>query len=229
MHSARHVSCALLATALAQGDPTAQREAWDQYAPMVRGILRRKRGLRSEVEDLLQEIFLHFYQSIPTLKDPQALKSFLWSIAVRTARHEIRRSRASQRSAPQYTPESEIVRTPRSASATYALIRFRDVLGRVNERERMAFILRFIEEKETFEVAASLGVSIATARRCFLRAWARVTRLAQRDPFLAEYVEHAPCPPGEDDPKPARREANRRAPARDATEARRSYALTTHD
>jgi RNA polymerase sigma factor (sigma-70 family) len=194
--SARGVSSATLAVALAQGDPTAQREVWDRYAPMVRGVLRRIVGMRLEVEDLLQEVFLGLYQSIRALKNPEALKPFLCSIAVRTARHEIRRSRASQRSAYERT-ESETIGTLRSASASYALIRFRDVLGQVSERERMAFVLRFVEEMETVEIAASLGVSISTARRCFLRAWDRVTLLAERDPFLAEYVKNAQCPPEE--------------------------------
>ena len=73
-------------------------------------------------------------------------------------------------------------------SSQHALIHFYRALNRINERDRTAFVLRFIEGMEASEVAAALGVSVPTARRCFTRAWERVTFFAQRDPFLVDYL-----------------------------------------
>jgi hypothetical protein len=72
--------------------------------------------------------------------------------------------------------------------AQHALIHFYRTLDRINERDRTAFILRFIEGMEAAEVAAALDVSVPTARRCFTRAWERVTFFARRDPFLVDYL-----------------------------------------
>ena len=73
-------------------------------------------------------------------------------------------------------------------ASQHALIHFYQVLGRINERDRTAFVLRYIEGMEAAEVAAALDVSVPTARRCFTRAWERVTFFAQRDPFLVDYL-----------------------------------------
>jgi RNA polymerase sigma-70 factor (ECF subfamily) len=69
-----------------------------------------------------------------------------------------------------------------------ALIHFYRALDRISARDRSAFVLRFIEGMEAAEVAEALGVSVPTARRCFTRAWERVTFFAQRDPFLVDYL-----------------------------------------
>jgi RNA polymerase sigma factor (sigma-70 family) len=72
--------------------------------------------------------------------------------------------------------------------AREALARFYKILDRIRPRDRVAFVLRFVEGMGVAEVATAVGVSVPTARRCFTRAWERFTLLAGRDPFLAEYV-----------------------------------------
>jgi DNA-directed RNA polymerase specialized sigma24 family protein len=69
-----------------------------------------------------------------------------------------------------------------------ALERLYAILDRVNENDRAAFVLRFIEGLELSDVAAALGISAPTARRRFTRAYERVALLASREPALAEYV-----------------------------------------
>ncbi len=69
-----------------------------------------------------------------------------------------------------------------------ALVRFYRILDRIRARDRTAFVLRFIEGMEVADVAAAMGVSIPTVRRCFTRAWQRVSFFAKRDPFLADYL-----------------------------------------
>jgi RNA polymerase sigma-70 factor (ECF subfamily) len=69
-----------------------------------------------------------------------------------------------------------------------ALSRFYHILDGVRTRDRNAFVLRFVEGMEVAEVAAALETSVPTARRCFTRAFKRVSLLASRDPFLSEYL-----------------------------------------
>lgn len=180
---------ATLARALMAKDQTAPRVAWSRFAPLVRRILRRSLGPQHEVEDIVQDVFLCLFERVHTLRDPVALKAFVIAIAVRTARYELRRARVRRwvglsRSAE--LPDLRVVNA--DTSSQHALIHFYRTLDRINARDRTAFVLRFVEGMEAAEVAAALDVSVPTARRCFTRAWQRVTFFAQRDPFLVDYL-----------------------------------------
>ena len=180
---------ATLACALIEKQPQAPRVAWTRFAPLVRRILRRSLGPQHEVEDIVQDVFLCLFERVHTLRDPVALKAFVIAITVRTARYEIRRARVRRWVGLSRTPELPDLRVVNAdTTSQHALIHFYRALNRINERDRTAFILRFIEGMEASEVAAALEVSVPTARRCFTRAWERVTFFAQRDPFLVDYL-----------------------------------------
>ena len=52
--------------------------------------------------------------------------------------------------------------------------------------ERIAFALRYIDERPLLEVAEACDCSLATIKRRLSKAEQRFTRLAQRDTVLAE-------------------------------------------
>ena len=179
----------LLASALVEKHPLAARVAWDRFSPMVRRMLRRSLGPQHDVEDVVQDVFLGLFQRVATLRDPRALKAFVMGIAVHTVRSTIRRARVRRWLMLPHTAESP---EPRALSADgdtqHALIHFYRLLDRLHERDRVAFVLRYIEGMEAAEVAEALGVSIPTARRAFTHARERIALLAQRDPFLRGYL-----------------------------------------
>ena len=105
-----------------------------------------------------------------------------------TTRHELRRRwvrRWVRLSGKTDAAELEVV-TP-DTDAREALARFYKILDRVNTTDRTAFVLRFMEGLELAEVAAALGLSLATTKRRLARVWARVLLLVERDPVLVEY------------------------------------------
>jgi hypothetical protein len=61
------------------------------------------------------------------------------------------------------------------------------------------FTLRRIEGLELNEVAAALGMSLATTKRHLAKVTARVHALAMRDPLLSEYLDGAAPSFGEED------------------------------
>ncbi len=67
-------------------------------------------------------------------------------------------------------------------------MRFYQLLDRFNTRDRMAFVLRFIEGMSLIEVSEALGVSISTTKRSLLRVRRRLFEHVQRDPLLSDYV-----------------------------------------
>lgn len=178
-----------LALALIAGDPAAPRVAWDRFSPMVRGILRRSFGPASEVEDLVQDVFLSLFRSATKLRQPATLRAFVIGITVRTVRYELRRRRVRGWIGLSVSPELPDLRVVHpDTDSREALVRFYELLDRVNTRDRTAFVLHFIEGMDAAEVAAVLETSVPTVRRCLGRAWKRVVLLASRDSTLAEYV-----------------------------------------
>jgi len=182
-----------LARALGDEEPNAQRVAWDRFSPMVRGIVRRSLGPEFDAEGVVQEVFLCLFQKVSTLREPNALRGFVMSITVLTVRTtlrtEIRRRRLRRWLGVQQETEPKSLRlVPEDMDSREALTRFYEILDKINARDRMAFVLRFVEGMGVAEVASALDVSVPTVRRCFTRAWERFTLLAGRDPFLADYV-----------------------------------------
>lgn len=177
-----------MARAVLEGQPGAPAAAWDRFSPLVRGLLRRSLGPGNDVEDHVQEVFLRFFREIPRLREVSLARSFLVGITVRVARSELRRRRF--RRWLSLTDDGAIpdIAAPTSEAARDALRRLYALLDRVADDERLAFVLRHFEGFELTEVAAGLGVSLATAKRRVARVTAHVHAQISRDPVLAAYL-----------------------------------------
>jgi RNA polymerase sigma-70 factor (ECF subfamily) len=178
-----------LALALIEERPGAARVAMKRFSPLVHTVLKRGLGASAELEDVQQEVFMCMFRRISTLRNPVALRGFVIGIALNIVLVERRRRKQRNRLALE-PPMSLDLQQGRSVSGfSPAWMRLERLLGRLRERERETFVLRFIEKRSTREVASMLGLSIATARRSFSHAWKRVSTWAERDPFLSDYFE----------------------------------------
>jgi RNA polymerase sigma-70 factor (ECF subfamily) len=155
-------------------------------------LLRRSLGPRPDVEDLTQEIFLRLFAKLPTLEDPEALRSFIYSIAIRVLRWDLRRRwiRRSVRLLPTWSLPDRVTRAE-NFEARQAVSRFYDILDRLGDRDRIAFVLQNMEGLTLEESAQSLGVSLATLKRRLARASQRIEFFVQRDAALSSYLEQA--------------------------------------
>jgi RNA polymerase sigma-70 factor, ECF subfamily len=184
------VGDAALVGGLSAGQPAAVAVFYDRYAPLVLRLLSRILGAEKELDDLHHDVFVRALGSVKELRDPGALKAWISSIAVNTARSAIqRRSRRRWLSflAPEELPEPEAPTSSGEVNealrATYA------VLGELPPDERIPFALRFIEGMELTEVADACGVSLATIKRRLSRAEDRFTSIAREHPVLKEWLE----------------------------------------
>ena len=181
---------AMLASMAANGDPEAHTAIWDRYAPLVRGIVRRSIGPESEVEDLVQEVFLRFYRNLSLLRNPGALRSFIFAISLRVTISELRSRRVrrwlrltdngTQPTCARCVPPADF-EAREAVSGLYA------ILDRLDPRDRMAFVLYHVEGLELTEVAEALNVSLATVKRRLARIASRVFAMAESDQRLVQY------------------------------------------
>lgn len=183
---------ATLYARIVEGHPAAGAAAWDRYSRLVRSLLRRTLGPGAgpdEIEDLTQESFLRLFRHIGELRSPSALGSFVIGITLRVARTELRRRRVRRIlsfHAPDTLPEH--VAASSDDEARRALRRLYAILDQLSTEARLVFVLRYLQGLELTEVASTLGVSLATAKRHIARATDVVLAQAQRDPALAPYV-----------------------------------------
>jgi len=175
-----------MVVALRTGDPQAARALWIRFAPLVFRTLRRIVGAGPDNEDLAQEVFLTVLQHAHKVRDPNALTSFIRSVAAFIARAAVRRRSRRMDILLREAPRGVVVTT--DVDGREALLRFARILVRLPPQERSAFALRFIEGQGFSEMASALGVSLATVKRRVKRARHRITFLAERDPILRRYL-----------------------------------------
>lgn len=185
------LSDAALVTALRSGSPDAADQLFDRYGEYVERLIVRVLGIDAEVPDLINEVFARAFERIEKLEDFSALKGWLGSIAVFTARTFLRDRRSRRRFLGFFAPE-ELPEVPFSAApieCSLALSRTYQLLATLAPDERIAFALRFIDGMSLGEVAEMMGVSIGTVKRRLTSGQQRFVHAAGRDPLLKEFLQ----------------------------------------
>jgi RNA polymerase sigma-70 factor (ECF subfamily) len=184
-----------LAQALIRGDTGTSQQAWMRFLPMVRGQLRRILGPGLDEDDLSQEVFLRFFQRVGGLREPAAVRGFLFAICLRVAKKELRRRwlRRWLRLTDDGTLPEDPGRPNADAlerEARDALKRYYAILDTVGGRGRSLFVARYIEGMDLAQVSRMHGLSVSTAQRRLGRVAARVDAMVRRDPVLSELAGH---------------------------------------
>ena len=181
-----------LAEALIAGQSWAATATFQKHGPMVFRFLHRAFGATDDAEDLTQDVFLQVFAKVRGLRNPSALKSFIFSVAIRTLKWELRRRRIRRFfhvSGFDQFPEPSV--SALDAESRQAVARLYAILDRLTVQERAAFVLRHVEQLKLEEIAAALGVSLATVKRRLDRAVRLVSREMEQDPSLAPYSKRA--------------------------------------
>jgi RNA polymerase sigma-70 factor (ECF subfamily) len=183
----RHdVSDLELARGLASGEAWAMGVTWHRFAPMVLTLAERSLGSRSDAEDLAQDVFLNVFRKAKTLREPDKLRSFVYSFAIFGLRSELRR-RKLRAWLSFLAPEALVNLGYRSTDVESRdlLRRFYALLDRLSQRDRLVFSLKELESMTIEEVAQVLDLSVSTVKRSVTHATARLSRWISADPGLA--------------------------------------------
>lgn len=127
---------------------------YGQYARMVHGILLA-RVPRSEVDDLAQEVFLHAWRMLPSLRDRNAAGGWLAMIARNQAIDYHRRTPKTSELNPESLRQSPV---PPEAMEVLETIRS------LPEAYRETLILRLVEGMTGPEIAAQTGLTPDSVR-----------------------------------------------------------------
>ena len=176
-----------VARGLAAGEAWAIAETWQRFAPMVLLTAERSLGSRAEAEDVVQEVFCLVFRKAKTLRDPDRLRSFIYSFAVRVLKAELRR-RKVRGWFPFFNPEAprDFLFRASDFESRDLLQKLCGLLDRLTPRDRLVFVLRRMESMTVDEIAATMDISISTVKRSITHASTRLSRWVEADPELAD-------------------------------------------
>ena len=143
-----------LVKAVLEGDREGFSRLYDLYAPLVHGILLA-RVPRAEVDDLVQDIFLHAFRKLHTLRDGSAFGPWIAMIARNRAVDFHRRSRETVEISDDL-PGSD----KQEARAAEIL----ELIRSLPEAYRETLVLRLVEGMTGPEIAARTGLTAASVR-----------------------------------------------------------------
>ncbi len=145
---------AQLVRAVLDGDRDVYGGLYKLYAPLVHGILLARMP-RSEVEDMVQEIFLHALKKLDTLRDANAFGPWVAMIARNRAMDFHRKSRETV----EVTDELRGSETGETRAAEIL-----EIIRTLPDAYRETLVLRLVEGMTGPEIASRTGLTSASVR-----------------------------------------------------------------
>jgi RNA polymerase sigma factor (sigma-70 family) len=182
-----------LVLALQAGEGWASEAIWDRYSDRVSRFLARSLGSSGQdVEDLTQEVFLRLFTRPGVIRKPGALRQFVMSLAVNVLKWELRYRWVRRKVRLSESGEVPDVAQPlgvedETRQARQALELCYRILEGLKARERVAFVLRYMEEMTVDEVAERMEISVSTAKRLVGRAVEKVSKAVGANADLRSY------------------------------------------
>jgi RNA polymerase sigma-70 factor (ECF subfamily) len=147
------------------GDAAAYGVIVDEHRGRVFSLALRMLGDRAAAEDVASEAFLRAWDALPRYDPAKSFATWVLTIASRLCLDALRRRRwrgdppTEDRvpAAPEPGPEAAVVMSGLA-------VRVRDAIAQLPERERMAVMLRHLEDMSYAEVAAAMGIPVGTAK-----------------------------------------------------------------
>ena len=171
--------------------PEWKQRAFDEFYGLVHGLLLKSLGPHADVDDLVSEVFIKFYDSAFRIRKPDAVRSYIVSVTMNTVRHEVRRHRRRLRFWRwSGNSQEELERQPGTddPKAKAALVHLDRILQQLDVEERSAFVLRNLEGLQINEIAEALNTSESTVKRRLRHANERMLRKVSRNALLADYI-----------------------------------------
>lgn len=153
------------------------------HAPYVARLAYRLLGRDAEVDDVVQDVFVSLFRFRSAVRDPGALRGWLATTTVRLAQRRLRaRSSALRRWLGLEEREpAEVTAAGAGAEEHLELGRIHRALTSVPPQARVAWILRYVEQEQTNDVAKLIGCSLTTTKRRIEAAQIAVKRALGND------------------------------------------------
>jgi len=172
----------------ADGDVTAFRQIYERHRHDVARLVYRMIGPRSDLEDVIQEIFVQVYKSLRDFRGQSKFSTWLHRVTVNV----VLMHRRALRSRPilveehaevalpsdELSPDEDVARRERMRA-------FARLLGRLAEKKRVVFVLHELEGLPPGEIAQIVGAPVLTVRTRLFYARREIETMLAEEPSLA--------------------------------------------
>jgi RNA polymerase sigma-70 factor (ECF subfamily) len=163
------------------GDRRAFDELYRAHVTTVHRLLARLVGPVSDLDDLLQQVFLEGFRALPAFRGEAAFSTWLHRIVIHVAYRYLRRKKLGrwdelpeELTAPGITPEQ-------AARRQQELARALAYLSALKPKKRIAYVLRVVEGMSLDEIGALVGANAAAVGQRVKHAQRELTAMVERD------------------------------------------------
>lgn len=156
-----------------QGDSNAYEDLQLMLQPAIHRFVQRMLNDPMLTEDIVQEVFIKFYQHLGNIDPPEKLRPYLYRIARNRCYDELRRMGRHEsvslddEPVEVYVSFTQAHTEPKPDDVTHWLllgIEVREAIDQLPESQRRALILSSEEEMSYAEIAEIEGVSLGTVK-----------------------------------------------------------------
>ncbi|HOP97662.1 MAG TPA: sigma-70 family RNA polymerase sigma factor [Verrucomicrobiota bacterium] len=184
MRAMERTEAELIAAAL-KGDAASFEPLVEKYSPRVFATARRYARRESEVEDIVQEVWLKAYQKLSSFRGDAPFEHWLMRLAVRTcydflrSHQRNRETTFSELTEPEEDWLERFVRQPDSASehASAAKQLIERLMEQLSPPARLIITLLEIEDRSVKEISRLTGWSVPLVKVRAFRARAEMRKL----------------------------------------------------
>jgi RNA polymerase sigma-70 factor (ECF subfamily) len=192
-----------------RGDPEAFRELFRAHRQEVARLALRMLGRSSDLEDIVQEVFLQVHRSLREFRHGARFSTWLYRVTVNV----VLMHRRAAKSRPVFGEASESApAVDHSPFADEQVDRrrrvdaFHRLLDRLSEKKRLVFVLHELEGLPPGEIAEIVGSPVLTVRTRLFYARRELLALLAQEPALATLAEElasnpSSAPSGDDTAK----------------------------
>jgi RNA polymerase sigma-70 factor (ECF subfamily) len=185
-------SLPLIERALA-GDASAFREIFVQHRGDVARLVYRMLGPSPDVDDVVQDVFLHVYRSLGSFRGDARFSTWLYRLTVNVTRMHLRRARSRPRFSDVEVPEApgEDARDEGPDAHVERADRVRTLyrlLESLSEKKREVLVLHDFDGVAAKDIAELLSVPVLTVRTRLFYARKELYAAMSSEPSLANVL-----------------------------------------
>ena len=189
------------------GDEAAFQELFLAHRDTVARVVHRIMGPSSEVEDVVQDVFIHVYRSIGSFRGDSKFSTWLYRLASNVTKMHLRKKRSRPRTIDVPVPEQRSEEPPaerpdqaldrqRRITALYRLV------DRLSDKKRAVLVLHDFEGLSAKEISEQVDAPVLTVRTRLFYARKELYAALAEEPALAQMVSQLmPELPGKPRPK----------------------------
>ena len=177
-----------------EGDETAFQELFLAHRETVARVVHRIMGPSADVEDVVQDVFIHVFRSIRSFRGDSKFSTWLYRLSANVTKMHLRKKSSRPRTVdvpvPEQRSEDAPVETPdlaldrqRRIDALYRLI------DRLSEKKRVVLVLHDLEGLTAAEISERVDAPVMTVRTRLFYARKELYAALAEEPSLAQVVD----------------------------------------